>query len=114
MAYQRYEDFGSGLAFVEARFRLDDPVREPQARVIADEREEARIGRRIGKQKPAVERQRAIGEAPFAGDLVHIERPPADLPARATKDRKSVVEGQGGSVRVDLGGCRFLKKKKKK
>src|SRR3546814_15790940 len=103
MAYQRYEDFGSGLAFVEARFRLDDPVREPQARVIADEREEARIGRRIGKQKPAVERQRAIGEAPFAGDLVHIERHRADLPARAaTVDRPALrsEERRGGKEGV--------------
>src|SRR3546814_16490754 len=30
------------------------------------------------------------------------------------KDRKSVVQGKSGSVRVDLGGRRSLKKKKKK
>src|SRR3546814_14582040 len=30
------------------------------------------------------------------------------------KDRKSVVEGKSVSVRVDLGGRRFIKKKKKK
>src|SRR3546814_11330202 len=29
-------------------------------------------------------------------------------------DRKSVVEGKGVSVRVDLGGCRIIKKKKEK
>src|SRR3546814_15292889 len=29
------------------------------------------------------------------------------------KDRKSVVEGKSVSVRVDLGGCRSIKKKKK-
>src|SRR3546814_17109001 len=29
-------------------------------------------------------------------------------------DRKSVVSGKSGSVRVDLGGCRVIKKKKKK
>src|SRR3546814_17156722 len=29
-------------------------------------------------------------------------------------DRKSVVEGKSVSVRVDLGGCRIIKKKKKK
>src|SRR3546814_13498366 len=28
-------------------------------------------------------------------------------------DRKSVVEGKSVSVRVDLGGCRIIKKKKK-
>src|SRR3546814_11110581 len=30
------------------------------------------------------------------------------------RDRKSVVEGKSVSVRVDLGGCRIIKKKKKK
>src|SRR3546814_13137997 len=30
------------------------------------------------------------------------------------EDRKSVVEGKGVSVRVDLGGRRIIKKKKKK
>src|SRR3546814_14507880 len=29
-------------------------------------------------------------------------------------DRKSVVEGKSVSVRVDLGGCRIIKKKKQK
>src|SRR3546814_17877999 len=28
------------------------------------------------------------------------------------RDRKRVVQGKGGSVRVDLGGCRIIKKKK--
>src|SRR3546814_16096605 len=31
----------------------------------------------------------------------------------ADPDRKSVVEGKRGAVRVDLGGRRFIKKKKK-
>src|SRR3546814_11385300 len=31
---------------------------------------------------------------------------------RATSDRKRVVEGKGGAVRVDLGGRRCIKKKK--
>src|SRR3546814_17275823 len=30
------------------------------------------------------------------------------------RDRKSVVEGKSGAVRVDLGGRRYIKKKKKK
>src|SRR3546814_11367170 len=38
----------------------------------------------------------------------------ADLVRRHVKDRKSVVEGKSVSVRVDLGGRRILKKKKKK
>src|SRR3546814_20762359 len=32
---------------------------------------------------------------------------------RTTTDRKSVVEGKSVSVRVDLGGCSIIKKKKK-
>src|SRR3546814_12680601 len=32
----------------------------------------------------------------------------------SAKDRKSVVEGKSGSVRVDLGGRRIIKKKQKK
>src|SRR3546814_19732996 len=34
------------------------------------------------------------------------------LPRLTIHDRKSVVEGTGVSVRVELGGCRFIKKKK--
>src|SRR3546814_18769320 len=33
-------------------------------------------------------------------------------PASRREDRKSVVEGKSGSVRVDLGGRRIIKKKK--
>src|SRR3546814_12735769 len=36
-----------------------------------------------------------------------------ELPAGAFEDRKSVVEGKSVSVRVDLGGRRSIKKKKK-
>src|SRR3546814_18796477 len=45
-----------------------------------------------------------------------ISFPPASRhnPAFALLDRKSVVEGKSVSVRVDLGGRRILKKKKKK
>src|SRR3546814_15162635 len=33
--------------------------------------------------------------------------------SRGTRDRKSVVKGKSVSVRVDLGGCRTIKNKKK-
>src|SRR3546814_16043002 len=39
---------------------------------------------------------------------------PAGLYKLLKKDRKSVVSGKSVSVRVDLGGCRILKKKNKK
>src|SRR3546814_19940043 len=35
------------------------------------------------------------------------------VPSSAARDRKSVVEGKRGSVRVNLGGRRRIKKKKK-
>src|SRR3546814_18445741 len=39
---------------------------------------------------------------------------PGDLQPRAPADRKSVVEGKSGSVRVDLGGGRIIKKNTRK
>src|SRR3546814_12807044 len=36
---------------------------------------------------------------------------PCGTPLRPAEDRKSVVEGKSGSLRVDLGGRRILKKK---
>src|SRR3546814_17599883 len=38
-------------------------------------------------------------------------RPPKPLNAAQQKDRKSVVKGKSGSVRVDLGGRRILQNK---
>src|SRR3546814_12491800 len=43
---------------------------------------------------------------------VQAETPPSTI-SRAGADRKSVVEGQRASVRVDLGGRRYIQKKKK-
>src|SRR3546814_17761285 len=39
---------------------------------------------------------------------------PPQTQRRETLNRKSVVEGKGGSCRVKFGGCRIIKKKKKK
>src|SRR3546814_14455659 len=39
---------------------------------------------------------------------------PTGRTSRTVVDRKSVVSGKGVSVRVDLGGGRIIKKKKKK
>src|SRR3546814_17288447 len=49
--------------------------------------------------------------APF--DVATHDGSATDLLIR-NKDRKSVVKGKSVSVRVDLGGRRFIKKKKKK
>src|SRR3546814_14731403 len=55
--------------------------------------------------------RQSLGAARFAaGDY---EGAKADFMATIA-DRKSVVEGKSGSVRVDLGGRRFIKKKKNK
>src|SRR3546814_15702662 len=57
---------------------------------------------------PLAEKANARGMVAEAAKLV--SRNGADV----LVDRKSVVEGKGGSVRVDLGGRRIIKKKKHK
>src|SRR3546814_17768147 len=47
-------------------------------------------------------------------DFVFLPRAVITTAVLATADRKSVVEGKSVSVRVDLGGRRIIKKKKKK
>src|SRR3546814_16345331 len=42
-----------------------------------------------------------------------IPRSAMSAPRLISRDRQSVVEGKSVSVRVDLGGCRIIKKKKK-
>src|SRR3546814_11586769 len=60
-----------------------------------------------GKQEHRDRRDReAIGHRP-------ARRNDAELPLDDDPDRKSVVEGKSVSVRVDLGGGRSIKKKKK-
>src|SRR3546814_14145535 len=44
--------------------------------------------------------------------LLHLLAGSHDLHLFTSTDRKSVVSGKSVSVRVDLGGCRFIKKKK--
>src|SRR3546814_11725746 len=39
------------------------------------------------------------------------ERASGSTASSAARDRKSVVEGKSGTVRVELGGCRDIKKK---
>src|SRR3546814_12871379 len=53
-------------------------------------------------------------EGGFARYVARIRFAPDRLSqSSAIVDRKSVVQGKSGSVRVDLGGRRILKKKKK-
>src|SRR3546814_15826103 len=61
-----------------------------------------------------------LSQTSAAGLLKRIAKPQADGPCCLAKsaanesgsDRKSVVSGKSVSVRVDLGGRRFIKKKK--
>src|SRR3546814_21159351 len=77
------------------------------------------VGRRISRPL----RSLAVAARDFApgdGDTPLEERGPGDVRdviaafnALRLRDRKSVVSGKSVSVRVDLGGRRIIKKKKK-
>src|SRR3546814_20233847 len=77
----------------------------------------------VGKAQLTMSRHRATEALPAARAPALLRRAsranivrPAPLPATAQPepgDRKSVVEGKSVSVRVDLGGRRIIKKKKK-
>src|SRR3546814_12188512 len=56
-----------------------------------------------------------IGDAALPGGTTTLLLDPDTLTVeKQYLDRKSVVSGKSGSVRVDLGGRRIIKKKKKK
>src|SRR3546814_11284008 len=71
-----------------------------------------RRGSSAGPELPA--NSRATRRFPLGGERAAVGRPHCARRQRGTPDRKSVVEGKSVSVRVDLGGGRFIKKKKKK
>src|SRR3546814_11810090 len=56
----------------------------------------------------------ALGRGPESRTPDRPARFPKDAASCHTVDRKSVVKGKSVSVRVDLGGGRIFKKKKKK
>src|SRR3546814_18574394 len=67
-------------------------------------------GPREARQRP-VRRSVAVRYGDADGRFPWDE--PFDHRRNTDPDRKSVVEGKDVSVRVDLGGCRVIKKKKK-
>src|SRR3546814_16183839 len=69
----------------------------PEWRVIAN------LGRYPGLSANQVAERSAMDKVTVSRAVAGLER----------KDRKSVVSGKSGSVRVDLGGHRIIKKKKK-
>src|SRR3546814_17564655 len=48
------------------------------------------------------------------GSFSLTDVPPGDYTLVTWQDRKSAGEGKGGSERVDIGGCRSIKKKKQR
>src|SRR3546814_14258699 len=87
---------GDGAAAMEAVARIDNAV----------------VRAKIGEA--------AAARAPFVAVAHQDRRPRLDLGdlvqdcARLLADRKSGGQGKGGHVRVKLGGCGYIKKKKKK
>src|SRR3546814_13194933 len=73
----------------------------------------------IGDTQPLLDRTEVIHVVHIHGEarLLHVVDPGTAAPAGRGlvdgQDRKGVVEGKGGAVRVDLGGRGIIKKKKK-
>src|SRR3546814_18122415 len=94
--------------------------------VCSSDLEDSNASQPLRMSRQAIEQQRVVGavgagldkDGPLDpqgiehGHVVGKQRlGRADARPRAGQDRKSVVTGQSVSVRVDLGGRRFIKKK---
>src|SRR3546814_16693567 len=75
------------------------------------------IGERRAAGRPLLDQARDGVRIPIEddADMAAPHETTDDVSTHATEpeDRKSVVEGKGGSVRVDIGGRSIIKKKKK-
>src|SRR3546814_15023875 len=78
-------------------------------RLLAVERGEPAAGRRHSPHLPGATAARTGGRRRAARNQ---PAPRRRTDERGRSDRKSVVSGKSGSVRVDLGGRRIIKKKK--
>src|SRR3546814_15304325 len=109
-AYEmRISDWSSDVCSSDLLPRAHDPDR-PAAHVESQQafqREIALADPRISAMDLAVERQHQR-HAVFGDGMGRIGGHPGD------RDRKTVVEGKSVSVRVDRGGRRFIKKKRKR
>src|SRR3546814_18285359 len=86
---------------------LADPTRRAiLARLCAGEATVSDLAEPFDMSLPAVSKHLKVLER--AG----LVRRGAEGPWRPCRDRQSVVEGKGGTVRVDLGGCGRIKKQK--
>src|SRR3546814_12611551 len=104
--------------------RPGDPLRMIAAR-YADDALIRLLGRKVGQPVPrtadleSANGLQTLGLAPdrsavdFEWQQRRLRKQCSDFRRRAFEDRKSVVEGKSVSVRVDLGGRRIIKKKKK-
>src|SRR3546814_11888566 len=94
---------GAGTAVASQTFRLMDPVSQRMMGLRADMTPQvARIATTRLKKAPRPLR------LCYGGQVLQVRG------SQLRPDRKSVVLGTRGSVRVDLGGRGILKKKKKK
>src|SRR3546814_16749228 len=99
---------GGGLesALAKDMARALSDTRRPVTFILA-ERDNTAVAFEDAWNRPAFQHLRE----PERGGLVIIPTSSHSF-ARADEDRKRVAEGKSGSVRVDLGGERIIKKKK--
>src|SRR3546814_13347992 len=84
-------------------------------RCLADRMAETQVvGDRARDRTPVAPAHRHVVAQVPAGQRPKQVAGAVDHPQPGEEDRKSVVEGKSVSVRVNLGGRRFIKKKKKK
>src|SRR3546814_15459605 len=88
----------------------------PRKAVARENPRQTESDRQGGEHRDAADLQRQRDDLPFLGRQHQgVEKPWREKNARPCFDRrkewKSDVEGKGGSVRVDYGGCRNIKKK---
>src|SRR3546814_11278958 len=87
-------------------------------KIIGDDRHRGGRGSRLARADSDTRERKRDGGGRHAAEKRKAapdrdQRRPQAGPAHAiAQDRQSVVEGKSGAVRVDIGGGRFIKKKK--
>src|SRR3546814_15501364 len=90
-----------------------DPGRYPVSLNVTDGQDLRKVTQWVNVRED-VDPVAAVGEehvGAFVGQPVTLDGSPS-IPADADSDRQSVVTGKSVSVRVDIGGCGIIQKKK--